>query len=100
MKLWKTLTDDFTRMCSDFKNYFGPQKIIIADKFIEQFEKAEEERYNSKDETLKRLKLDRVPCHLTPEDFNGINDADVTKEKYRNLQKYLADREIFEREWK
>ncbi len=100
MGLWKLFADDFNSMYSDFVNYFRPPKIVTAEEFIIAFEKAEEDRHNSKEETLKRLGLDKIPCKLSTEDFNGINNREIIDAKYQSFRKYLEDREEFEREWK
>lgn len=100
MGIWKLFADDFKRMYSDFIKYIKPPPIVTAEEFIAEFEKAQEEKYNSKDETLKRLGLDKVSCRLSTEDLYGINDSDAVETKYQTLQRYLEEREKFEREWR
>lgn len=90
---------DIKTMFSDFVDYFSESKGMTADEFISEFEKREEEKYNSKEETLKRLGLDKIPCKLTSNDFNGVNTSKRTENKYKEFAQYLKMREEFEREW-
>ncbi len=82
------------------KEYFFPSPILTADEFIKQSEEKERELYNSKEEVMKRLKLHKVPCRLTLNDLNSGIDSDAVKKKYRKLERFIEEREKFERDWK
>lgn len=99
MKSWLAFGDDWRRIKSDFKNYIRPHPITKAEEFMLEFDKKMKEKYDSKEETLKRAKLDKVPVTLSANDLNGINDLKKIDEKYQKLQDYLENRETFEREW-
>jgi len=83
----------------DLIGYFSESKTISADEFIKEFEEKEEERLNSKEETFKRMGLDKLPCKLTSNDFNGVNSPDKTQRKYNEFINYIKMRERFEKEW-
>ena len=94
MGIIKYVFDDFKRMCGDFHDLFTPPRHISAEEFIKEFEARQEQE--TKEQVLKRLGLDRLPCHLTMDDLiSGAAD-----EKYDTLKKYIAERKKFEDEWK
>ena len=94
--IWRLFFEDFKAIGTDLKEYFIPSKITTADEFIEEFEEA---CRNSKDEALKRLGLDKIPCRLTSNDFNYSNDTQKTEAKYERFRQYLDERDRFEKGW-
>lgn len=99
MRAWRLFADDFKAIGADLKEFFKPSRITTAEEFIEEFEKNQLAHYNSKDETLKRLGLDKIPCRLTSNDFNYRNDPKKTEAKYEKFRRYLNERDQFEKEW-
>ena len=98
--IWRLFSEDFKAMGTDLKEFFKPPKITTADEFIEEFEKVQLAHRNSKDEALKRLGLDKIPCRLTSNDFNCRNDPQKTETKYERFRQYLDERDRFEKGWK
>ena len=89
------IAEDFRRMKNAFKEFFHPKPIGSAEEFIARFE--QKESIETKEQALKRLGLDRIPCRLTDDDIRGFND---TEEKYKQFRDYMSKLEAFEREWK
>ena len=94
MGIIKFVVDDFKRMSHDFHDLFTPPRHISAEEFIAEFEARQEQE--TKEQALKRLGLDRLPCHLTMDDLI----FDTANEKYDTLKKYIVERKKFEDEWK
>lgn len=93
----KAFINDFRKLSADIKDYIRPKPTATADEFIARFE-AREER-ETKDQALRRLALDRLPCRLTDNDVRGFNDPAYVKSKLDKLKAHIDKLSEFEKEW-